>query len=196
MTIVIIGGGASGMAAALAAAENPAAEVILLERQARVGRKLAATGNGYVNRAHIAAALTEQGYTASVKEAFARLLRPEAGYYVPPRRPDVWEMIGYIRSIHAVPVLAHPFLNLTDAQLTAFLPEAKKLGLAGMECFYSTYDAQTTHRSLELADAYGLLYSGGSDFHGAVKPDISLGWGKGDLRIPLSWAEALKGAIE
>lgn len=157
---------------------------------------LAATGNGYVNRAHIAAALTEQGYTASVKEAFARLLRPEAGYYVPPRRPDVWEMIGYIRQIHAVPVLAHPFLNLTDAQLTAFLPEAKKLGLAGMECFYSTYDAQTAHRSLELADAYGLLYSGGSDFHGAVKPDISLGWGKGDLRIPLSWAEALKGAIE
>ena len=50
---------------------------------------LAATGSGYVNRAHIAAALTEQGYTASVKEAFSKLLRPEAGYYVPPRRPDV-----------------------------------------------------------------------------------------------------------
>ena len=49
MTIVIIGGGASGMAAALAAAENPAAEVILLERQARVGRKLSATGNGRCN---------------------------------------------------------------------------------------------------------------------------------------------------
>ena len=104
-------------------------------------------------------------------------------------------MIGYIRSIHAVPVLAHPFLNLTDAQLTVFLPEAKKLGLVGMECFYSTYDAQTAHRSLELADECALRYSGGSDFHGAVKPDISLGWGKGALRFPLSWAAALQRAI-
>ena len=60
MTIVIIGGGASGMAAALAAAENPAAEVILLERQARVGRKLAATGNGRCNLTNLHAGI--QGY--------------------------------------------------------------------------------------------------------------------------------------
>ena len=46
MVIGIIGGGASGMAAALAAAENPNAEIVLMERQARVGRKLQATGNG------------------------------------------------------------------------------------------------------------------------------------------------------
>ena len=49
MVIAIIGGGASGMAAALAAAENKDAQVILLERQARVGRKLQATGNGRCN---------------------------------------------------------------------------------------------------------------------------------------------------
>ncbi len=60
MTIVIIGGGASGMAAALAAAENTSAEVILLERQARVGRKLAATGNGRCNLTNLHAGI--QGY--------------------------------------------------------------------------------------------------------------------------------------
>ena len=49
MVIGIIGAGASGMAAALAAAENPNARVILMERQARVGRKLQATGNGRCN---------------------------------------------------------------------------------------------------------------------------------------------------
>ena len=49
MVVGIIGGGASGMAAALAAAENPNIEVLLLERQARVGRKLLATGNGRCN---------------------------------------------------------------------------------------------------------------------------------------------------
>lgn len=60
MTIAIIGGGASGMAAALAAAENENNQVILLERQARVGRKLQATGNGRCNLSNIHAAV--QGY--------------------------------------------------------------------------------------------------------------------------------------
>ena len=49
MVVAIVGGGASGMAAALAAAENPSTQVILLERQARLGRKLLATGNGRCN---------------------------------------------------------------------------------------------------------------------------------------------------
>ena len=56
MIIAIIGGGASGMAAALAAAENANNQVILLERQARVGRKLQATGNGRCNLSNIHAA--------------------------------------------------------------------------------------------------------------------------------------------
>ena len=60
MTIGIIGGGASGMAAALAAAENPDVNVILLERQARVGRKLQATGNGRCNLTNLHA--SERGY--------------------------------------------------------------------------------------------------------------------------------------
>ena len=53
MVITIIGGGASGMAAALAAAENPAVQVVLVERQARLGRKLQATGNGRCNLSNL-----------------------------------------------------------------------------------------------------------------------------------------------
>ena len=60
MTVVIIGGGASGMAAALAAAENPENDIILLERQARLGRKLQATGNGRCNLTNLHAA--SRGY--------------------------------------------------------------------------------------------------------------------------------------
>ena len=56
MVIGIIGGGASGMAAALAAADNPEVQVILMERQARVGRKLGATGNGRCNLTNLHAA--------------------------------------------------------------------------------------------------------------------------------------------
>ena len=68
MTIGIIGGGASGMAAALAAAENPDVNVILLERQARVGRKLQATGNGRCNLTNLHA--SEKGYHGE-DQAFA-----------------------------------------------------------------------------------------------------------------------------
>ena len=60
MVITIIGGGASGMAAALAAAENPASQVILVERQARLGRKLQATGNGRCNLSNLHA--SQGGY--------------------------------------------------------------------------------------------------------------------------------------
>ena len=60
MVIGIIGAGASGMAAALAAAENPEVQVILMERQARVGKKLSATGNGRCNLTNIHA--LEGGY--------------------------------------------------------------------------------------------------------------------------------------
>ncbi|MBO5495850.1 MAG: NAD(P)/FAD-dependent oxidoreductase, partial [Oscillospiraceae bacterium] len=55
-TVIVIGGGASGMIAALTAAENPENRVLLLERQQRVGRKLLATGNGRCNLSNLGAA--------------------------------------------------------------------------------------------------------------------------------------------
>ena len=75
MTLGIIGGGASGMAAALAAAENPHVKVILLERQARLGRKLQATGNGRCNLTNLHALGggyhgEEPGFSRDALEAF------------------------------------------------------------------------------------------------------------------------------
>jgi len=153
-----------------------------------------ATPNHKFNRAHIASELTKKGYTATIKDAFKRLLSPSAGYYQEPERLSVWEMLDFLTEIGAVPVLAHPFLNLSEAQLTAFLPLAKARGLVGMECYYSTYDRETTEKSLYLSDRFGLKYSGGSDFHGSNKPDIELGIGKGNLQIPYVWAAELKPA--
>lgn len=149
---------------------------------------------GTINRAHIAAELTRLGYTGSVREAFASLLSPEAGYYVEPERLTVWEMIDFIRSIHAVPVLAHPFLNLPEARLAEFLPQAKNRGLIGMETAYPLYSEETTALAAALAGRYGLLRSGGSDFHGDIKPDIRLGVGTGTLRVPGCWADTLRAA--
>lgn len=150
------------------------------------------TPNGWVNRAHIARAMTKAGYTASIKEAFDTHLSKSAGHYKEPKRITVWEILEFIRSINAVPVLAHPFLNLSERELTSFLPLAKGQGLIGMECVYSLYDRATTNTSLRMAESLGLLPSGGSDFHGSNKPDIRLGVGKGNLKVPYQWYLDLK----
>ena len=152
----------------------------------------ASTLEGHVNRALIAAELTAMGYTESIKAAFKQLLQPKHGYYNPPRRSTPEEILGIIRELGAVSVLAHPYLNLKQDELTVFLEQATKYGLQGMEVYYSTYDEAATALALDTAAAFGLKKSGGSDFHGANKPDIRLGEGRGNLQIPASWLEELK----
>ena len=147
---------------------------------------------GMVNRAVVARTMVEKGYVSSVKEAFGTLLAKDGGHYREPKRLTVWEILDFLKSIGAVSVLAHPFLNLTEGELLEFLPLACQRGLTGMECYYSEYDEKLTARSVEIARVFRLKESGGSDFHGASKPDIALGFGKGDLRVPYSCVEDLK----
>lgn len=152
----------------------------------------AATPGGQVNRALIAAELTRLGYTESIKDAFKKLLKPECGYYVPPQRATPFETIRFIKSLGAVAVLAHPFLNLKEQELRVFLEQAVPCGLDGMETMYSTYDRETEKLSMEIAAAYGLLSSGGSDYHGNNKPHIELGSGQGGLNVPESYLTLLE----
>jgi predicted metal-dependent phosphoesterase TrpH len=139
---------------------------------------------GLPNRANIAEELVSRGYVKTIKEAFGELLKSHGKYYTPPHYPDVFSTIELITGLGALPVLAHPFLNLSEEELTAFLPVAKARGLVGMETEYSKYDEETTRLSYALAERFGLLMSGGSDFHGTRKPDISLGVGRGELSVP------------
>ncbi len=147
---------------------------------------------GNINRALIAKELMAQGYVTSVKEAFDTLLKEGLGYYTPPERLGFLEAIRFLRSIRALPVWAHPLQFTHEATIRAVLPAAVEAGLVGMEVQHSSYDDATIARAKALADDFGLLYSGGSDFHGAVKPDIHLGTGKGNLRIPENYCEALR----
>lgn len=139
---------------------------------------------GTVNRAVIAAKMLEKGYVSSIKEAFKGPLSQDKGYYVPPQRLDAFEVIAFLKAVDAVSVLAHPYLSLEEYEIRAFLPEAKKCGLAAMETRYATYTPETTEAAIRLAEEYGIRESGGSDFHGENKPDIRLGIGRGDLRVP------------
>ncbi len=151
-----------------------------------------AEGQGNINRAHVAGLLTKKGYTSSNNEAFRTVLSLDRGFYTEPKRLPAFETIEFIRSIGAVPVLAHPFLKLDEAGLRAFLDQAIPCGLVGMETLYSTYDEKTIALSRAIAREYGLCESGGSDFHGSRKPDISLGVGKGNLAVPMEFLNKLK----
>ena len=153
---------------------------------------ISSTPSGRTNRAHIALALMEKGYVSSIKEAFVNILSKNAGHYKEPERLDALEILDFICSINAIPVVAHPFLNLTESELIDFLSEAKKHGLMGMECYYSAYDEETTEKSLKMANEFGLLPSGGSDFHGKIRSAVSLGSGKGDLSVPFECYLELK----
>ena len=146
---------------------------------------------GNVNRAVITAELIEKGYITDRKEAFDGILSAKNGLYHPPERISAFEAIRFLSSIHAVPVLAHPYLSLTEEALHTFLPEAKRNGLAAMETRYSAFTPQLTEAARSLASEFGLLESGGSDFHGGNKPEIQLGSGKGDLAVPYSFVQSL-----
>ncbi len=148
--------------------------------------------SGIPNRAHFAAELSEKGYFPSMKACFQTILAPENGLYVPPPRPDAFETISFIKEISSVAVLAHPFLSLQEAALREFLKVAVSCGLDGMETIYSTFDEDQSRLAQAIAAEFGLLQSGGSDFHGSNKPDIAIGVGRGNLAVPTAFLHALE----
>ena len=152
----------------------------------------AKTPKGHINRAHIAAEMLRLGYVESVQDAFRTLLSPKHGLYHPPKRIDAYDAIRFIKSIGAVAVLAHPFLSMDEALLRDFLPRAVEAGLDAMEVYYAKYDEKTTCLAVDIAREFGILPSGGSDYHGGNKPDIAMGTGRGELRIPSAWLNGLK----
>ena len=143
------------------------------------------------NRSHIARVLTAKGYVKNVKEAFATLLKDGNGFYVPPKRITSIAAIRFIKVFGAAAIMAHPLLNLTEEEMREFLPEAKKAGLDAIETNYTEFDEKMTQCAVNLAQEFDLKQSGGSDYHGAAKPWISLGRGRGNLAVPYAFYEDL-----
>ena len=91
-------------------------------------------------------------------------------------------------------MLAHPFtLGVGAPELERVVGELAALGLAGLECFYSRYSPDDREGLAELARRHDLVATGGSDFHGTFKPDLSVGTGTGDLDVPDSALTELVG---
>ena len=123
------------------------------------------------------------------------MLAKAGGFYAEPPHLPVFEVLDFLRGIGAVSVLAHPFLSFgSEEELRAFLPEAKAHGLCAMETIYSKYSEETEEKARKISHEFGLLESGGSDFHGAAKPTVELGTGiGGNVAVPMELLEALRG---
>ena len=151
---------------------------------------------GRVNRAHIAAELLERGYVGSVSEAFERLLDEKCGLYTPPPRLQLTDAIVFLRKIKAVSVLAHPLKEIDADELTWMLPELISSGLIAIETMHSSYSDEKIRVSKSIAKEFNLLESGGSDFHGSIKPGVNLAVGKGNLDVPEEIYLELKKQLE
>ncbi len=168
------------------------------ERNARMVEKLQAlgveitleevaarAGGGEIGRPHFAALLVEKGVVRSPEEAFERYLRKGAPAYVPKARLSPEEAFSAIRAAGGIAVLAHPVhLRLSPEELTRYVARLKEFGLSGIEAYYTDHSPEFTALCLDLSRRFDLVPTGGSDFHGRNKPDIKLGRGLGNLRVP------------
>jgi 3',5'-nucleoside bisphosphate phosphatase len=160
-------------------------DITLAEAEAR--------GRGMTGRPHFAQIMVEKGYVANLRQAFDEYLDESAIGYVFRREPQLTDAVARIRQAGGIASLAHPVR--INGDVPNLLPELCAAGLNALEAYHSDHDAGDVERYLELAERYGLLVTGGSDFHGAVKPGVRLGTGcEGNLNVPREVFERLKAA--
>jgi len=152
-------------------------------------------GSGTIGRPHIAQILINKGYVRGMKEAFERFLGVRGKAYVRRVVPEAAEIIAWITDAGGIPILAHPYWEGLNANETVVSCRTMvDQGLRGLEVFYGTFSARQISSNLHLARHFGLLVTGGSDFHGTFKPEISIGTGRGSLNVPSTVMDRLRQA--
>ncbi len=156
-----------------------------------------ALSKGVVGRPHFAQAMLNRGYVKNTKEAFIQYLTPGTPTYVPKERLERGRAIELIRSAGGVPVLAHPKETKLDGRdFDNLVRDLTNSGLEGIEVFCSGHEPGRCRQYTRLAEKYGLVRSGGSDFHGTIKSDIRLGRGPGKLFVPDDLVEPIADRAE
>lgn len=157
---------------------------------------LALAGGKFVGRAHIARLMVEKGYCETVRECFDKYIALGKPAYAEKNELSAVEAVRSIRAAGGLAYLAH--LNQTGydrEKLKGLLLQLKEAGLNGIEGYYPEYTPEHIAEYRALAEELSLSLSGGSDFHGGMKPHISMGTGKGDLAIPYCVLENMKGIL-
>lgn len=138
-----------------------------------------------LTRAHFAQYMYRHGMISSIDEAFRKLIGDDCPFYVPRERITPHDAVRFLLKYDSVPVLAHPLqYKLSVSDLHALVASLKDTGLSGIEVYYSGYRPSDTEFLSRIAKQYGLIPSGGSDFHGANKKNLDLGTGYGHLYVP------------
>ena len=138
-----------------------------------------------ITRAHFAQYMLEKGFISSIDEAFRKLIGDDCPFFVPREKISPQDGVRFLLEYGAVPVLAHPLqYKMSDDQLCELLTSLCGYGLSGIEVYYSGYKPADTAYLSRLAEKFGLLPSGGSDFHGSRKKGLDLGTGYGHLYVP------------
>ncbi len=157
---------------------------------------MAETGKGQMGRPHIAQAMVARGYVASINEAFDTYLGKGKPAYVDKYRMECDQAIALICNAGGIPVLAHPGLvePTTDLPFDHLIQILKSMGLKGIEVYYPEHTPESVAEYAAMADQYNLLMTGGTDFHGSLKPDLKMGYGKGDFFVPYALYDKLMDA--
>ena len=142
-------------------------------------------GSGSIGRPHIAQAMLEKGYIATIKEAFTKYIGWGGPAYVEREKMTPVEAVELILRANGLPVLAHP-LTINDPE--AMVIELKASGLVGIEAYHDGCTAEEINRFVNLADRYGLIVTGGSDYHGLDDSTETMIGGAG---VPIESAEQL-----
>ncbi len=149
------------------------------------GRVQEIAGDGSIGRPHIAQAMLEKGYIASIKEAFTKYIGREGPAYVEREKMTPAEAVELIARSGGLPVLAHPFTVVdTEAMVTGL----KAAGLVGIEAYYNNYTDDEIRRLVGLADRHSLIPTGGSDYHGLDNSSETM---LGGVEVPVASAERL-----
>ena len=154
-------------------------------------------GGNFVGRAHIAKLMVEKGYCETIKECFEKYIGLGKPAYAEKNELSAVEAVKAIRATGGLAFLAH--LNQTGyslEQLEELLLKLKSAGLNGIEGYYPEYTAEQISDYRALAEKLSLCFSGGSDYHAAMKPHIQIGVGTGDLSIPYFVLQNMKNILK
>jgi predicted metal-dependent phosphoesterase TrpH len=140
---------------------------------------------GGIGRPHFAAVLVRKGYVSDIQQAFDQYLATGRPGYVGRRRLDAADAVRLARLSGAVPVIAHPHtIGISESDYSTAFASLVEVGLGGIEAHYAEYAPELRRHLAALCEDYGIVPTGGSDYHGTYKVDLSIGTGRGDLNVP------------
>lgn len=165
-----------------------------LDYEITIDELIAEAGGGVVGRPHMAAILVRKGYFLDPPAVFDDLLATGRPGYLGRDRLEPTEAIQLARASKGVPVLAHPHtlgLDTADEYAEA-MTRLAAAGLSGIECHYGDYPLSQQQELAKTTRRFGLIPSGGSDYHGTYKAGLELGTGRGELHVPDEVLEELE----